>query len=137
MITSSGDQRCPCGGQPAGATLSACCGPFLAGEAWPPTPVTVMRSRYTAYAVGDNDHLFRTWHPTTRPADVDLDGSLEWVGLEIISASGDEVEGVVEFAAHWRSGEGRARQDGVLRERSTFVRRAGRWFYRDGVDLSA
>jgi len=96
-----------------------------------------MRSRYTAYAVGDNDHLFRTWHPTTRPADVDLDGSLEWAGLEIISASGDEVEGVVEFAAHWRSGEGRARQDGVLRERSTFVRRAGRWFYRDGVDLSA
>lgn len=137
MITESGGQRCPCGGEPDGVTLSTCCGPFLAGETWPPTPVTLMRSRYTAYAVGEADHLFRTWHPATRPEDVDLDGSLEWLGLDIVAVSGDEAEGFVEFAAHWRSGEGRSRQHGVLRERSTFVRRAGRWFYRDGVALSS
>ncbi|MFC7492571.1 MULTISPECIES: YchJ family protein [unclassified Knoellia] len=119
---------------PDGADLSACCGPFLSGETWPPTPVTVMRSRYTAYAMGDSDHLFRTWHPATRPAEVDLDQALEWVGLEIIEVSGDDDTGVVEFAAHWRSGQGPSRQDGAVRERSTFVRRAGRWFYRDGVD---
>lgn len=137
MIVASGDQPCPCGGQPAGAALSACCGPYVAGETWPPTPETVMRSRYTAYAVGDGDHLFRTWHPSTRPPEIDLDGSLEWLGLDVVEVSGDDVEGIVEFAAHWRSGEGRTRQSGVLRERSTFVRRAGRWFYRDGVDPSA
>ncbi|EAP99349.1 hypothetical protein JNB_04235 [Janibacter sp. HTCC2649] len=98
--------------------------------------MTVMRSRYTAYAVGDSDHLFRTWHPATRPTDVSLDGSLEWLGLEILTSSEGDVEGVVEFAAHWRSGEGRSRQAGVMRERSTFVHRAGRWFYRDGVELT-
>ena len=27
-----------------------------------------MRSRYTAFALRDEDYLFRTWHPRTRPA---------------------------------------------------------------------
>lgn len=122
---------------PAGALLAQCCGPFLAGESWPPTPVTLMRSRYTAYAVGDGDHLFRTWHPATRPDDVAVDTSLEWVGLDVVDLTEDDAtEGVVEFEARWRSGEGTTRQKGVLRERSTFVRRANRWFYRDGVDLT-
>lgn len=94
-----------------------------------------MRSRYTAYAVGDGDHVFRTWHPRTRPAEVEVDGALEWLGLDLLEASTDESgdEGTVEFVAHWRSGEGAERQRGRIHERSTFVRRAGRWFYRDGV----
>ena len=95
-----------------------------------------MRSRFSAYALGELDHVFRTWHPATRPDDVSLDGSLEWVGLEVVATGGDDVEGIVEFAAHWRSGVGRSRQDGAVRERSTFVRRAGRWFYRDGVAVT-
>ena len=133
MIGGLAGGPCPCGGVPEGASLAACCGPYLAGEAWPPTPGAVMRSRYTAYAVGDSDHLFRTWHPATRPADVDPDAGLVWTGLEIVSESGDGTEGVVEFAAHWTSGEGGVRQRGAVRERSTFTRRAGRWVYRDGV----
>jgi len=96
-----------------------------------------MRSRYTAYAVGNGDHVFRTWHPATRPEQVDVDATVEWVGLEVGKVSDDEVEGIVEFVAHWRSGEGRSRQIGAMRERSTFARRAGRWFYRDGVTLDA
>lgn len=95
-----------------------------------------MRSRYTAYAVGDTDHLFRTWHPATRPTEVELDGALRWTRLDILDVAGDESEGVVEFAAHWTSGQAATRQDGVARERSTFTQRAGRWVYRDGVDPS-
>lgn len=93
-----------------------------------------MRSRYTAYAVGDRDHLYRTWHPATRPAEVDVQGSLVWTGLDVLAAGGDDDEGTVVFAAHWTSGEGRLRQRGAVRERSTFTRRAGRWMYRDGVE---
>ena len=92
-----------------------------------------MRSRYTAYVVRDEDHLFRTWHPATRPERVEADASLTWTGLEVLSATEGEDQGTVEFAAHWRSGEGAVRQDGAVREVSTFTRRAGRWFYRDGV----
>ncbi|KGN36107.1 hypothetical protein N803_09415 [Knoellia subterranea KCTC 19937] len=91
-----------------------------------------MRSRYTAYAVGEADHVFRTWHPAARPDVIELDPAIEWLGLDVVDVAGDDTEGVVEFAAHWRSGEGVTRQSGAIRERSTFVRRAGRWFYRDG-----
>ena len=30
-----------------------------------------MRSRYTAFALGDAGHLWRTWHPRTRPPAVE------------------------------------------------------------------
>lgn len=93
-----------------------------------------MRSRYTAYATGNADHVFRTWHPATRPQQVEIDPALAWVGLEVVDAPtvASDDEGVVEFAAHWMSGVGATRQRGVMRERSRFTRRAGRWFYRDG-----
>ena len=96
-----------------------------------------MRSRYTAYAVGNTDHLFRTWHPATRPVQVEVDAALRWTRLDIVEVAGDDTddtEGTVTFAAHWTSGEAGSAQHGVLRERSTFAKRAGRWFYRDGVE---
>ena len=37
-----------------------------------------MRSRYSAYAHGDADYLFRTWHPRTRPTDVTVDPDVVW-----------------------------------------------------------
>jgi SEC-C motif-containing protein len=93
-----------------------------------------MRSRYSAYAVGAVDHLFRTWHPRTRPADVTPDEDLVWTGLEILDvvepASADQV-GEVEFRAHW-TWQGRA---GVIHERSRFEQRGGRWTYTDGDTL--
>lgn len=91
-----------------------------------------MRSRYTAFARGDVDHLLRTWHPDTRPADLELDPGLRWTGLEIVDRVGGglfDSDGVVEFRAHHREG----RQTGMQHERSRFVREGGRWFYRDGV----
>ncbi len=80
-----------------------------------------MRSRYSAYAVGDTDYVWRTWHPRTRPERVEPDPSLTWTGLEILEAGDD----VVEFRAH--------HDRGTLHERSRFERRAGRWFYVDGT----
>lgn len=88
-----------------------------------------MRSRYSAFVLGRLDYLLATWHARTRPADLALDASAKWLGLEVRSHSVQDADHAqVEFVARYREG-GRAVR---LHERSRFVREAGRWFYLDG-----
>lgn len=91
-----------------------------------------MRSRYSAFAVGDADYLWRTWHPRTRPDSVEIDPVLVWTGLEIVRCLGggeDDAQGDVEFRAFFREGQ----RTGTLHELSRFAVRARRWFYIDGA----
>ncbi|MBD3940776.1 hypothetical protein IF188_03555 [Microbacterium sp. NEAU-LLC] len=118
---------CPCG---SGDEFAGCCRPALQGTP-APTAERLMRSRYTAFVVGDGDYLSATWHPGTRPDEVALDPAQKWTGLEILGTEdgGDgDTRGAVEFRAAWRHGADR----GVLHERSRFVRQSGRWWYLDG-----
>ncbi len=110
-------RACPCGS----ASYDGCCGRLHRGEAQARSPEELMRSRFSAYAVGDSDYVWRTWHPRTRPEQVNPDTRTRWIALEVLEATGDEVE----FRAHFEGPEGR----GDLHERSLFARRAGRWFY--------
>ncbi len=120
-------RACPCG---SGTPLPACCGPLLLGARVAETPEELMRSRYTAYALGDDGHVFRTWHPSTRPADVTGDPQLTWTGLRIVDTADDEVEFVASYEIHDPDG---AVRHGQMHERSRFARRAGRWMYLDGA----
>lgn len=90
-----------------------------------------MRSRYSAYAGGNADYLLATWHASTRPAQLELDPGLRWLGLEVRDhrPCGDD-EAEVEFVARARPRSGPAQR---LHERSRFLRESGRWFYVDGV----
>ena len=93
-----------------------------------------MRSRYSAYVLGDVDHVFRSWHPATRPDDLSELPRVEWQGLEVlevVDGGPADDEGVVEFRASYRSPDG----GGLLHERSRFVRFEGRWVYLDGDRL--
>src|SRR2546429_6760422 len=54
---------CPCG---LGDGYESCCGRLHAG-APAPTAESLMRSRYSAFAVGDAGYLLRTWYPSARP----------------------------------------------------------------------
>jgi SEC-C motif-containing protein len=121
MNLDRGSRPCPCGSP----SYDACCGRLHRGETQAGSPEELMRSRYSAYALGDTDHVWRTWHPRTRPERVDPDPATRWTGLEIVEATGD----TVEFRAHFDGPHG----PGVLHERSAFAQRAGRWFYLDGV----
>lgn len=114
--------ECPCG---SASSYDECCGVLHRREREAATPEELMRSRYSAFVVGEGDHLFRTWHPRTRPDDLAIAPDPRWLGLRIVDAPeavGDrgEVEFVAEHAG-W-----------TLHERSRFERRRGRWVYVDG-----
>src|SRR4051794_5105029 len=93
---------CPCGlGQP----YASCCGRFHSGAGSAPTAELLMRSRYSAFAVGDAAYLLRTWHPETRPGTVGLDSRQEWTGLEVLGRTAGgmlDTEGTVTFRASYR-----------------------------------
>lgn len=122
-------EACPCG---TGRPYDACCGPVHSGARVAPTATALMRSRYSAFALGLEGYLLDTWHPSTRPERVDLDHGMEWTGLVIEDSTGGsawEDDGTVRFAASWRSG----RREGTLRETSRFALVDGRWTYVNGT----
>lgn len=119
---------CPCN---ARTTYESCCKPLHEG-AQAETAEALMRSRYSAYVLGLRDYLMATWHPTTRPVPLELDGTpgLRWLGLEIRRHAqlGDD-KAVVEFVARYKPGSAPAVR---LHEISRFERVDGRWLYVDG-----
>jgi len=125
---------CPCGAlSPRRKPLAhaACCGRYLDDFAATPAPdaESLMRSRYSAFVLGQRDYLLSTWHASTRPSEITLDPAAKWLGLQVRSQrllDADHAE--VEFIARYREG-GRAVR---LHERSRFVQESGRWFYVDG-----
>jgi SEC-C motif-containing protein len=125
-------RRCPCG---TGLPYAECCGRLHDGTAQAATAEQLMRSRYSAFAVGDPAHLLASWHPSTRPRSLDLDPAVRWTGLDVLGTTGGTLlaaEGTVEFRAHHVVD----RVAGAQHENSRFVREDGRWYYLDGVSLA-
>jgi len=118
---------CPCG---SARGYDDCCGALHRG-APAPTAEALMRSRFSAFALGLREYLLASWHPSTRPGSLDLDADVVWRRLQLVDtvAGGpDDAEGVVEFRASYRDADGA----GLLHERSRFIRVDGRWVYLDG-----
>jgi len=84
-----------------------------------------MRSRYSAYALGEEQYLLDSWHASTRPSSVDSDPAVKWIRLKILRAESgsDQVEFVATFRLH-----GKAHR---LSENSRFILEDGEWFYLD------
>ena len=117
------DGSCPCGG----GMFGECCGPLLDGSSRAWTAEALMRSRYTAFVVDDTDHLWRTWHPRTRPQSVQPSGN-QWMGLRIldtVDGNPGDLTGIVEFEATYRD----SWRSKIQHERSLFEYRANRWMY--------
>ncbi|MCB5178419.1 YchJ family protein [Streptomyces antimicrobicus] len=116
---------CPCG---LPASYADCCGRFHSGAQHAPTAELLMRSRFSAFALGDTAYLMRSWHSSTRPARLDLDPGQRWERLDILGTERGgmfETEGSVEFRAHYREGK----HTGSLHENSSFTREGGAWVY--------
>jgi SEC-C motif-containing protein len=126
---------CPCGRLDAWRkplALAHCCGRYLGGGETAPDAQSLMRSRYTAFVLGDEAHLLATWHTSTRPAEAKAEPGTKWLGLEVRDhREVDATHAEVELVARYRpaAGSGPAVR---LHERSRFVREDGRWYYVDG-----
>jgi len=58
-------EPCPCG---SGAALRNCCLPFIKGQSNAPSAEALMRSRYVAYCLNEEQYLLGSWYVSTRPA---------------------------------------------------------------------
>lgn len=94
-----------------------------------------MRSRYSAYVLGDVDYLRDTTLPAQQAA-LDLEAirawstQSTWLGLEVESAEligGQPEHAFVSFTARWHDVHG----EHTHHERSAFVQHAGRWYFID------
>lgn len=125
--------QCPCG---SNKPFMLCCQPALEGYKPAVTAEALMRSRYTAFAIGSVDYLIQTTATEHRnPADKAIIGeqikATTWLGLEIVDkkrGSRSDETGIVEFIAHFAS-EG---ETAALHERSRFRKENGLWVYIDG-----
>ncbi len=121
---------CPCGSV---KTYTRCCGPYHRGDSKPRTARQLMRSRYSAYALGGlGAYLVQTWHPR-KQAELDSAelsiASGEWLGLTINDASQDADTASVEFTASYQDSNGNCANH---HEISRFERINGQWYYVDG-----
>lgn len=127
--------HCPCGSQ---HRFEQCCQPLLVGEHHAVTAEQLMRSRYSAYALENNDYLVATWHPSTCPAQlkqqlINDSGTTQWQSLRIIEhwQGANQNESFVTFFARYNSAA--EQQSGFIYETSRFIRENNRWYYIDGV----
>ena len=143
QISSPGPAACPCGG----GAYDSCCGPLIAGEQLAVTAEQLMRSRYSAFALGAKDpkaieHLLRT-HPETgqtaaarRKALKESCRNIKWLSLEVLDCQNGfllDKYGTVTFEDRWRD---RDRREGVLKECSRFGRgESGEWLYLEALSL--
>lgn len=124
--------QCPCG---HALTYDACCGMYHSGVSLAGTAVTLMKSRYSAFAKSKFEYLLDTSSNDNRADELaQLEKSnmnCKWLELEIIDTEGgceSDTHGWVEFTAkYFENGK-----ICTMRERSQFEQRNQRWLYVDG-----
>ena len=117
----------------SGKPFKQCCEVFLSGNKTPKTPKQLMRSRYTAYALGEyGEYLLSTWLPENTQgltAESLSEKTLDWIKLEVLNSSQKGDEGIVEFKAYYKDEAGLEK---VHHEKSIFKRIGRNWYYEKG-----
>jgi SEC-C motif-containing protein len=122
--------KCYCG---SGIEKELCCLKFIKKEALPESVQELMRSRYSAYVLGDGRYLVDTNIAKNRyEEDVALISehakNTQWLKLEIIKSYEKGLEGFVEFKAYYRENS----KIHLHHEKSTFLKVDGVWLYEEG-----
>ncbi|TYL48037.1 YchJ family protein [Marinomonas sp. IMCC 4694] len=122
--------NCPCGTQ---TPYEMCCGMYHSNPGTAPTAERLMRSRYTAFAIGNFDYIGLTQRlQDLQELDAkDSNGHTRWIKLEINGTEGgleNDDTGFVTFSADFKEGK----HSGRLKERSKFRKVNQQWFYVSG-----
>ncbi|MCW1148901.1 YchJ family protein [Flavobacterium lacisediminis] len=118
---------CYCGNS---VSFQNCCEPYIKGIKNAPTAEALMRSRYSAFAVGAADYLINTTHISKRKYHNKRDilawsQANKWLKLEVLAST----ETTVTFKAYFLDENLKAQ---VHYEHSTFKLENDKWFYVDG-----
>lgn len=121
---------CPCC---SGNFFQNCCQPYIQEIKKAPTALSLMRSRYSAYATHEVSYILETTHSSQLKyySKVDIYNwatSNQWTKLEIVNFN----ENAVEFKAHFTDGQF---QEQIHHELSTFMLENGSWYYVEGQFL--
>ena len=119
----------------SGLLPAECCEPILNKEKTALTAEALMRSRYTAYVLGDVNYIRDTSTGIALEEFNAEDASnfvkdVEFLGLDIIhTEKGEEndAKGTVEFTFHYRYNN----KDYSQHEISKFVKKDGQWLFED------
>ena len=117
-------QRCYCGRPLA---FYECCQTIHNGLC-ADSPETLMRARFSAFAVGNLDYLKTSWHSSTQPETLTRSENCHWKCLEVLASKQNGQIGQVHFRAYYIEND----RWTVLEEVSEFVREANHWFYLKG-----
>lgn len=128
------EQQCPCGSK---KSYIECCMPIIQGTSIAKTAVQLMRSRYTAFSINNDEYLLASWANETRPEQLNTDKDpIKWIGLEILEkeqGSAQDNKGTVSFLATFIVSDRLCH----LQEKSRFLKEDGAWFYLDGIPESS
>ncbi len=124
--------NCYCGSDQA---FEACCQPLILGAKQAATPEQLMRSRYTAYALGGyGEYLMRTWvNPEAQGLTAQSLNTkdLDWQRLQVEGSGESGDQGWVRFKAYYIDHA----QEHCMHEHSLFIRENNRWRYLAGKQL--
>ncbi len=125
---------CPCGSK---ENFDSCCQPIIEGRIAAPTAERLMRSRYTAFTLGNGEYLMKSWHADHRNLSEQKETeqwakSVKWMKLQIDAVEAgqaDDTEGYVTFQAFF-SDKGKVFK---IHEKSLFYKVDGEWYYHSGI----
>jgi SEC-C motif-containing protein len=109
---------CPCQKQQVNpAEYNQCCKPFhdalVSSQLMVIRPEQLMRARFSAYVLGLENYLKRTWHSNTCPRPLTAKPDDQWLKLNVVSSSDRQVH----FKAFFKDRDGFQ----CLEETSDFV----------------
>ncbi len=116
--------QCPCN---PSVLYDNCCKPYHENHS-APTALALMRSRYSAFALGLVDYLVATTHPDNPVSQKELETHCQqtrFLSLEILEVE----EAFVTFRASFIH----QMQPMAFTERSYFMKVGGRWLYHSGI----